>query len=368
MDFNVAPSGRGRDTHRGIRDLLGSSERIGAAFLWKGAIFMKKLAAVVLVLGLMASMSGGEEFTAWNLNERIHPDLKQGFMNTPEMNITTETLPLLRKAFERSPESLPKDEAVNVYDEVIASGLRVRVYTPKTEQKEYPALLWIHGGGHILGMPEQDEALSLRFAKEAGCIVVAPDYRLAPEHPYPADIDDCYEALKWMVENLPVRKDRVAVAGQSAGGGLTAAVVLRARDAGGPAICFQMPLYPMLDHRDITPSTYQITDHRGWCRDFNVFAWKAYLANVSGDVPVYASPALAENLADLPPAYMLVNGLDPFRDEDIDYANKLMKAGVPVELHVVPGVTHGFEVIFTDAEISIKAVNEYVNALAEALK
>lgn len=365
MDINLAETGRGRDTHRGIRVLLGGSVKAGLLFCGKEQSIMKKLAAVVLVLGMMSGISSAEE---WNLNERIHPDLKQAFMNAPKMNITAETLPALRKAFERSPEDLPKDEAVKIYDEVIGSGLRVRVYTPKTEQKEYPALLWIHGGGHILGTPEQDDALSIRFAKEAGCIVVAPDYRLTPEHPYPADIDDCYNALVWMVENLPVRKDRVAVAGQSAGGGLTAAVVLRARDSGGPAICFQMPLYPMLDHRNITPSTYQMTDHRGWCREFNVFSWKAYLANVSGDVPVYASPAMAKNLADLPPAYMLVNGLDPFRDEDIDYANRLMKAGVPVELHVVPGVTHGFEVIFTDAEVSIKAMNEYVNVLAEALK
>ena len=328
---------------------------------------MRKFFAVVLVL-VMAGMSSGEEFNAWNLNERIHPELKQGFASLPEIDITAETLPAIRKAFERSPESLPKDEAVNVYDEVISSGLRVRVYTPKTEQKEYPALLWIYGGGHILGTPEQDEALLLRFVKEAGCIVVAPDYRHAPEHPYPADIDDCYTALVWMTENLPIRKDKVAVAGQSAGGGLTAAIALRARDAGGPALCFQMPLYPMLDHRNITPSTYQITDHRGWCRDFNVFAWKEYLANVSGDVPVYASPALAENLSNLPPAYIMVGQLDPFRDEDIDYAQRLMKAGVPVELHVIPGVFHSFEGYFTDAPVSQKATNEYVNALVNALK
>ena len=329
---------------------------------------MKKLLAVVLVLGLMVGIASAEEFTAWNLNERIHPDLKEGFTVLPEMTITAERLSKTRKVLERSPESLPKDESVNVYDEVIASGLHVRVYTPKTEQKEYPALLWIHGGGHILGTPEQDEALALRFAKEAGCIVVAPDYRLAPEHPYPADLDDCYEALKWMVEALPIRKDKVAVAGQSAGGGLTSAVVLRARDSGGPAICFQMPLYPMLDHRNITPSTYQMTDHRGWCRDFNITAWKMYLANVSGEVPAYASPTMAQDLSGLPPAYMLVNGLDPFRDEDIEYAQRLMKAGVPVELHVVPGVFHGFEGYFPNAPVSQKAKNEYVNALVNALK
>ena len=327
---------------------------------------MRKVLAVLLLVGLMAGVSSGEELRAWDLNERIHPQLKGEFLKAPEITITTESLEGLRKAF--TPEALPKDETVEVRDEVTGSGVRVRVYKPKTEQKEFPALLWIHGGGHILGLPEQDEELCIRFAKEAKCIVAAPDYRLAPEHPYPADVDDCYGALVWMTENLPVRKDKVAVAGQSAGGGLTAAVALRARNSGGPALCFQMPLYPMLDHRNITPSTHQITDHRVWCRDFNVTAWGMYLAGVSGDVPAYASPALAEDLANLPPTYIMVGTLDPFRDEAITYAQRLMQAGVAVELHVIPGGTHGFEGIFPEAEVSVRAVNEYVNALAEALK
>ncbi|MBQ3653117.1 MAG: alpha/beta hydrolase [Synergistaceae bacterium] len=327
---------------------------------------MRKVLAVLLLVGLMAGASSGEEFRAWDLNERIHPQLKAAFEAAPSLNITPESLGGLRKVF--TPESLPKDESVEVRDEVTGSGVRVRVYKPKTEQKEFPALLWIHGGGHILGLPEQDEALAIRIAKEAKCIVAAPDYRLAPEHPYPADVDDCYGALVWMTENLPVRKDRVAVAGQSAGGGLTAAVALRARDSGGPALCFQMPLYPMLDCRNLTPSTHQITDHRVWCRDFNVTAWGMYLAGVSGDVPAYASPALADDLSGLPPTYIMVGTLDPFRDEAITYAQRLMQAGVPVELHVIPGATHGFEGIFSEAEVSVRAVNEYVNALAEALK
>ena len=130
-----------------------------------------------------------------------------------------------------------------------------------------------------------------------------------------------------------------------------------------------MPLYPMLDYRSITPSSYQLQDHRvSWCRDFNIFAWKMYLAGVSNDVPAYASPALAEDLSGLPPAYIMVGMLDPLRDEAITYAQRLMTAGVPVELHVIPGGTHAFEAIFTDAAISVRAVNEYVNALKEGMK
>ena len=265
---------------------------------------MKKCLALVLVFGLMAGIASGEEFSAWDIEERILPELKDDFLKMPAMEINAETLPALRKAF--VPSSLPKDEGVKVYDEVLASGLRVRVYVPAVEAEKYPALLWIHGGGHILGMPEQDEALLLRIAKEAGCIIAAPDYRLAPKHPYPADIDDCYEALVWMTEKLPVRKDKVAVAGDSAGGGLTAALALRIRDYGGPALCFQMPLYPMLDCRNITPSISQIVDHRVWNRDFNVTAWRMYLGDGVRGVSEYASPALAEDLSDLPPTYIMV--------------------------------------------------------------
>ena len=329
---------------------------------------MKKLLALVLVLGLMAGVCSGEEIAAWDIDERIHPLLKQHLAAKAPRIITSESLPALRKALTVPAETLPKNERVIVHNEFLPSGLRVRVYTPKAEKAEYPALLWIHGGGHIMGSPEGNEALLLRIAEEIGCIVAAPAYRQTPENPYPADLDDCYSALVWMTENLPVRKDRVAVAGQSAGGGLTAALALRARDSGGPVLCFQMPLYPMLDCRNITPSTYQIRDHRVWCRDFNLTAWKMYLGDDVKEVPAYASPALAEDLSSLPPAYMMVGQLDPFRDESIAYAQRMLQAGVPVELHIVPGATHGFEGIFSDAEVSIRAMNEYVKALADALK
>lgn len=329
---------------------------------------MKKFLALVLVFGLMAGISSGEEFSEWNIDEMIHPALKQYIMNKAPKVINSETLPEIRKNLTVPAEALPVNERVNVRNEILPSGLRVRVYTPKAEKSEYPGLLWIYGGGHLMGSPEGNEALLLRIADEIGCIVAAPAYRYTPENPYPADLDDCYSALVWMTENLPVRKDKIAVSGQSAGGGLTAAITLRARDLGGPAICFQMPLYPMLDYRNITPSSHQMNDPRSWSRDFNIFAWEKYLVNVSNDVPIYASPAIAEDLSGLPPAYILVCGLDPFRDEDIIYAQRLMQAGVPVELHVISGATHGFEAIFPDSELSIKAVNEYVNALAGALK
>ena len=172
----------------------------------------------------------------------------------------------------------------------------------------------------------------------------------------------------WMTEKLPVRKDRVAVVGGSAGGGLTAALTLMSREKKGPAISFQVLFYSQLDYRMDTPSSYQIADHRVAGRNLCLTSWKFYLGDMNGDVPVYASPALEQDLSGLPPAYVMTGELDPFRDETITYAQRLMAAGVPVELHVVPGVFHGFELYIPDAPVSRKAVNEYVNAMVNALK
>ena len=284
---------------------------------------MKKVFAVILFIISLGSMSSAQDF--WNLNDMIHPQLRKYFMAKPGRVINRETLPALRKAL--TVTDLPVNERVKVSNVIISSdlnseGLRVRVYMPEAVREKYPALLWIHGGGHIMGSPEGNEDLSLRIADELCCIVVAPAYRLTPECPYPADVNDCYNALLWLSNNMPVSK--IAVAGQSAGGGLAAAVALMARDRKGPAIDYQMLLYPMLDYRNITPSSNQVNDPRAWSRDFNIFAWEMYLANVSNDVPSYASPSIEKNLSGLPPAYIMVCGLDPFRDEDIDYAQRLM--------------------------------------------
>ncbi len=150
---------------------------------------------------------------------------------------------------------------------------------------------------------------------------------------------------------------------------MTAALALRVRDEKGPALCFQMPLYPMLDYRTTTTSANQIIDHRVWNRDFNITAWEMYLGTKNPEnVSQYASPAMAEDLSNLPPAYIMVGNLDPFRDEDITYAQRLLQAGVPVELHVIPGVFHAFELYFPDSDIGTKVQDEYINALAKALK
>jgi acetyl esterase/lipase len=196
------------------------------------------------------------------------------------------------------------------------------------------------------------------------------DYRLSPETAYPGPLEDCYAALKWFSENateLGVDAGNIAIAGGSAGGGLTAGLALLSRDRGGPAIAFQAPLYPMIDDRNITPSSYEFTEPRFWSREKNEFGWEAYLGPLyRGDVPYYAAPARAENLAGLPPTYTLVGELDLFRDETIDYCTRLMQAGVPVELHVYAGCYHGFD-MFLNTAVGWRAEAEIIGVLKTAL-
>lgn len=192
------------------------------------------------------------------------------------------------------------------------------------------------------GQPSGDDALCESFVIAANCVVVSPDYRLAPEHPYPAAVEDSFAALVWLADpgnDLQIDGARIAVGGASAGGGLAAALALMARDKGGPALCFQLPLYPMLDDRNITPSSYEVTHPAVWNRANNLAAWEMYLGGPAGgaDTSPYAAPGRADQLAGLPPAYTCVGQLDPFRDETIDYVARLAQAGVEVEFHLYPG-------------------------------
>ncbi|MCH1625816.1 alpha/beta hydrolase [Fredinandcohnia sp. SECRCQ15] len=271
----------------------------------------------------------------------------------------------------------PRDETITISDQLIpgpegAEEVRVRIYEPIEKKGILPGLLWIHGGGYVMGTPDSDDALCQRFVSEAECIVVSVDYRLAPEHPYPVPLEDCYAALTWFADHayeLGVDVSRIGVAGASAGGGLTAALTLLARDRKGPHIVFQMPLYPMIDHRNITPSSIEITDHRVWNRDYNIKAWELYLgAKQKGEVSPYASPALAADLSGLPPTYTCIGTLDPFRDETINYVARLSQAGVTTEFHLYPGCYHGFELGIPDAEVSQRALKQYVEAMKLGLQ
>ncbi|MDP4095236.1 alpha/beta hydrolase [Paenibacillus sp. P96] len=309
-----------------------------------------------------------------NFDNKVAPELRPILSMIPPMKLPDD-LARLRQSRSKSPSQ--KSDDVLTTSRLISGAdgreIPVNIYEPtKKNQDQLPAVLWMHGGGFVFGLSPVDDGLCETLVKTADCVVVSVDYRLAPEHPYPAAIEDCYEALLWMSEaseELNIDLSRLAIAGQSAGGGLTAALSLMARDKGGPAIAFQMPLYPMIDDRHTTPSSYEIADEVPvWNRSHSLAAWNLYLGeHATGDISPYAAPARAQNLAGLPPTYTCVGQLDPFRDETIEYVTRLAQAGVNVEFHLYPGCFHGFDVMVPTAEVSERARNGYINALAEAL-
>lgn len=228
--------------------------------------------------------------------------------------------------------------------------LKVRIFSPKKPKSEKtPGMLWIHGGGYCMGSPEQDIWTIREFILENRCTVVAPCYTLATEKPYPAALDDCYQALLWLRDNsekLNVRQDQIFVAGSSAGGGLTAALCIYARDRKEVSIAYQMPLYPMLDDRMTTPSSID-NDGPVWNTASNTTAWRLYLGDLyqSDDVPAYAAPGRLEDFSDLPPAFTFVGDIEPFYNESVDFMEKMKSAGIPADYKVYHGAYHGFDVL-----------------------
>ena len=233
----------------------------------------------------------------------------------------------------------------------------VRIYRPAGLPAEAPTLYWIHGGGMVLGAVDHDDDLCIARATRLNALVASVEYRLAPEQPFPAPVEDCYAGLRWLHQNvtrLGVDPERIAIGGASAGGGLAAGCALLARDRGEVPLCFQFLVYPMLDDRNETASSYAIADPRLWNRTANELGWSAYLAGQAGqgDVSPYAAPARATDVSGLPPAYINVGDLDLFLDEDVAYAQALMRAGVPTELHVYPGAFHGSNMFVAQSALS----------------
>jgi acetyl esterase/lipase len=251
----------------------------------------------------------------------------------------------------------------------------VRVYAPEGEAaRPRPAYLTIHGGGFVMGTIAIEHAFGVQVARALGVVVVAVEYRLAPEHPYPAGLEDCYAALGWLhaqADALDVDRERIGIGGQSAGGGLSAGLALLAKDRGGPAICFQLLGIPELDDRLDTPSMQRFVDTPLWKRPNAIVSWQAYLGDRAGgaEVPVYAAPARAtvDQVRGLPPAYVTTMEFDPLRDEGILYALRLLEAGVSVELHQFPGTFHGSALIPT-ATVSRRAGDELLVAMRRGLR
>ncbi|WP_030919857.1 alpha/beta hydrolase [Streptosporangium amethystogenes] len=246
--------------------------------------------------------------------------------------------------------------------------ITVRIYRPVNASGTLPGVYYIHGGGMILGNVAGEDAAATMICDQVGAVVVSVEYRLAPEHPHPAPVEDCYAGLVWTAKNadeLGIAPERLAIYGASAGGGLTVGTALLARDRGGPALSFMMPIYPMLDDRNETPSSHEITDIGIWDRAGNVEAWDWYLGGKEADR--YAAPARAEDLSGLPPAFIDVGTVDLFRDEDIAFAQRLMQAGIPTELRVSPGSYHASETFAPEAELSRRIWAGRIDALRRAL-
>lgn len=248
--------------------------------------------------------------------------------------------------------------------------MTVRLYTPVGPRHLRPAVVFFHGGAFVLGDLESEHPRCLRYSADAGCVVVSVDYRLAPEHPFPAGPEDCYTALCWVEEHareLGIDRARVAVAGSSAGGALAAAVCLMSRDRGGPTLALQMLIYPVLDDRMSTASMRTFVDTPIWDTLNTVAMWDQYVPD-RAEVSSYAAPAREENLAALPSAYILSAEFDPLRDEAIAYALRLLQAGVSVELHQVAGAYHGFDQQVADAAISRRALSDQIHHLKRFLR
>lgn len=251
----------------------------------------------------------------------------------------------------------------------------LRVFVPKGKAQARPAILHIHGGGYILGSAAMGDAQNRATSDAQNAVLVSVDYRLAPETPFPGPLEDCYAGLQWMAahaQELGIDPDRIVVLGESAGGGLAAALALLARDRGGPRIAGQFLTYPMLDHRtggdtEVTPNP--LTGEFVWTRPHNQFGWQCLRGTqaIHPDRMAHFSPALAQDLSGLPPCFLATGSLDLFLEEDFDYALRLMRAGVPTELHCYEGAIHGFDLVPT-AAVSRRFAADLSNALKRRLR
>ena len=270
----------------------------------------------------------------------------------------------------------PGEELLDVTHRTIpgpdgAPEVPVIIYRPKSATGLLPGVVDFHGGAFIMGSAQMDHMANVRIANEANAVVVSVDYRLAPEHPFPAGVEDCYAGLLWTHANaadLGIDTTRLAITGGSAGGALAAAVALMARDRNGPAICFQALNIPVTDDRLVTWSSRQFVDVPMFNRPGAENMWLSYLGPgyEARETSPYAAPNRAADLSGLPPAYVQTMELDPLRDEGIDYAKRLMAAGVSVELHCYPGTFHGSG-LATHAAVSQRSGKELIDALAAAL-
>ena len=305
----------------------------------------------------------------------IDPELLPALEMLPSFDFNAEVLPAVREGMGSlaAPVALPiapVEKSIDGPD----GPIDVFWYDPSPGAQNRPVLLQIHGGGMVIGSARQMPHGPSNLAASLGVPVASVEYRLAPETPFPGPQEDCYAALVWLAANsaaLGIDPQRIGITGESAGGGLAAAVAQMARDRGGPKLAAQILIYPMLDHRVGGASDPWGNRHTGefvWTRGSNQFGWESLRGDYGADDARkgWFSPSLADDLAGLPPTWIGVGNLDLFFDEDLDYARRLVDAGVPVELHAYPGAFHGFNMM-GEARVSKDFARDMVSGTARLL-
>jgi acetyl esterase/lipase len=304
---------------------------------------------------------------------KIHPELQQAARMSPKINFSKRNLWLINLLMSVMPApKIPEDilvENITIPGQAERTKTRLRIYKPKSIVLPTPVLIWMHGGGYVVGKPEQDDGSCAQYVRELGITVVSVDYRCAPKHPFPAGLEDCYSALKWVEshsEELGIDANRIAIGGASAGGGLAAALIQLAHDRQEIEPVFQLLIYPMLDDRTVLRTDIDDRNNVTWSQKSNRFGWESYLGKPCGaeDVPAYSVPARREDLSGLPPAWIGVGSLDVFHDEDAAYAQRLKECGIECEMDIIPGAFHGFDVF--DPKLSI--VQDFRKSQISALK
>ena len=301
--------------------------------------------------------------------KRIDPELLPGLETFPALDLDRENIAKMRGLLAARPQPAASVHVLSDKKSIDTEDGTVDVYIyRKTEQPNQPAVLWIHGGGYILGNAIDERAKII--ADHCNCTVFSVDYRLAPEHPFPAGPNDCYATLAWIMNDanaLGIDKNRVAIGGASAGSGMAAGVALMNRDRDNFPLQLQLLLYPMIDNLHATGSG-KLENHPVWKQSTSFNAWEMYLDGVPGkQASPYAAATRAADLSGLPPAYICVGSEDLFRDENMDYAQRLITAGVPCEFSIFPGLYHGADSFIPTAKVSRRLNHAFLHALDHAL-